>query len=129
MGRNTGAIERYRTMKKIVIGIQSQEKIRKRMLAIAKGDYKPKRGEPKVWFTSMKSMAEVLSDKNRALLNAIVDTKPESLQDLAKITGRQPSNLSRTLKTLENYGFVKLKKKDKKIVPIAKATQFEIRAA
>ena len=116
-------------MKKIVIGIQSQEKIRKRMLAIAKGDYKPKRGEPKVWFTSMKSMAEVLSDKNRALLHAIVDTKPESLQDLAKITGRQPSNLSRTLKTLESYGFVKLKKKDKKIVPIAKATQFEIRAA
>jgi predicted transcriptional regulator len=129
MSRDTGVIERYRTMKKIVIGIQSQEKIRKRILAIARGNYKPKRGEPKVWFTSMKSMAEVLSDKNRALLHVIVDTKPESLQDLAKITGRQPSNLSRTLKTLESYGFVKLQKKDKKIVPIAKATQFEIRAA
>ena len=56
------------------------------MLAIAKGEYKPRRGEPKVWFTSMKSLAEVLSDKNRALLNVIADSKPDSLQDLAKLT-------------------------------------------
>lgn len=116
-------------MKKIVIGILPQEKIRERMLAIAKGDYKPKRGEPKVWFTSMKSMAEVLSDKNRALLHVIADSKPESLQDLAKETDRQPGNLSRTLKKLESYGFVELIKKNKRITPIAKATEFEIHAA
>jgi len=48
---------------------------------------------------------------------------------LAKATDRQPSNLSRTLKTLANYGFVELKKKDKKIIPVAKATEFEIHAA
>lgn len=116
-------------MKKIVIGIMPQAKIRKRMLAIAKGEYKPKRGEPKIWFTSMKSLAEVLSDKNRALLHIIADTKPQSLQDLASATGRQPGNLSRTLKTLENYGFVELKKKNKRLVPVARATQFEIQAA
>jgi len=116
-------------MKKIVIGILPQAKIRQRMLAIAKGEYKPRRGEPKVWFTSMKSLAEVLSDKNRALLNVIAESKPDSLQDLAKLTGRQPSNLSRTLKTLESYGFVELKKDNKKIKPVAKATQFEIQAA
>ena len=116
-------------MKKVVIGIMPQDKIRARMLAIARGDYKIRRGEPKVWFTSMKSLAEVLSDRNRALLNVIADTKPDSLQDLAKATGRQPSNLSRTLKTLEGYGFVELKKENKKIRPVAKATQFEIQAA
>ncbi len=53
-------------MKAIVIGIMPQEKIRERMLAIARGEYKPKPGEPKVWFTSMKSLAEVLSDDNRS---------------------------------------------------------------
>jgi len=116
-------------MKKVVVGIMPQEKIRKRMLAIARGEYKPKRGEPKIWFTSMKSLAEVLSDKNRALLQVISVTKPESLQDLAKATGRQSSNLSRTLKTLERYGFVELKKKNKTLKPVAKATEFEIRAA
>jgi predicted transcriptional regulator len=116
-------------MKKIVIGILPQVKIRERMLAIARGDYKPKRGEPKVWFTSMKSMAEVLSDKNRALLHVIAEVKPESLQDLAEVTDRKPSNLSRTLKTLESYGFVELRRKNKKVMPVAKATEFEIHAA
>ena len=116
-------------MKKIVIGILPQEKIRARMLAIAKGEYKPKRGEPKVWFTSMKSLAEVLSDKNRDLLRLIAETKPESLKELAEASGRQPGNLSRTLKTLENYGFVELKKKNKELIPIAKSTEFEIHAA
>ncbi|MEO6824295.1 MAG: hypothetical protein ABI167_06130 [Nitrosospira sp.] len=58
-------------MKRIVIGIMPQEKIRERMLAIARGTYKPKPGEPKIWFTSMKSLAEVLSDDNRALLATI----------------------------------------------------------
>jgi predicted transcriptional regulator len=49
-------------MKPIVIGIMPQERIRERVLAISRGSYKPKPGEPKVWFTSMKSLAEVLSD-------------------------------------------------------------------
>jgi len=60
-------------MKKITFGIMTQEKIRERMLAIAKGEYKPKPSEPKIWFTSMKSLAEVLSDDNRALLKTIRD--------------------------------------------------------
>ena len=54
-------------MKTIVIGIMPQEKIRQRVLAIARGDYTPKPGEPTVWFTSMQSLADVLSDDNRAL--------------------------------------------------------------
>ena len=49
-------------MKSIKIGIMPQEKIRERMLAIARGEYHPSPEEPKIWFTSMKSLAEVLSD-------------------------------------------------------------------
>lgn len=116
-------------MKKIIVGIMPQKNIRERVLAIAKGEYKPKRGEPKVWFSSMKSLAEVLSDKNRKLLRVISESNPQSLKDLAKVTGRKPSNLSRTLRTLEGYGFVELKRENKTVRPIAKATQFEIRAA
>ena len=44
--------------KPIMIGIMPQERIRERVLAIALGQYKPKPGEPKVWFNSMKSLAE-----------------------------------------------------------------------
>ncbi|MEK6789723.1 MAG: hypothetical protein AABY68_12315 [Pseudomonadota bacterium] len=70
------------------------------MLAIAKGEYKPKHGEPKIWFTSMRSLAE--------------------------LTGRKPGNLSRTLKTMSNYGFVEMKRESRQVRPIAKATEFRI---
>jgi len=116
-------------MKAIVIGIMPQEKIRTRMLAIARGEYKPKPGEPKVWFTSMKSLAEVLSDENRALLKVISETNPESISDLAETTGRKPGNLSRTLKTMSNYGIVEMRREKRRVRPIAKATEFRIVAA
>lgn len=116
-------------MKKIAIGIMSQEKIRERMFAIAKGEYKPKPGEPKIWFTSMKSLAEVLSDENRALLKTIRDTQPESISGLAEITGRKTGNLSRTLKTMSNYGIVEMRREKRHVRPIVNATEFQILAA
>lgn len=111
-------------MKPIVIGILSQEKVRERVLAIARGDYQPKPGEPKIWFNSMKSLAEVLSDDNRALLHTILKTKPQSITALAEATGRQPSNLSRTLKTMSNYGIVELKRVGNQVRPVARAAEF-----
>ena len=115
-------------MKTIVVGIMSQERMRERVLSIAKGEYKPKPSEPKIWFTSMRSLAEVLSDENRALLKVICESKPESISSLASMTGRQPGNLSRTLKTMSNYGFVEMKRENKFLRPIAKATEFRILA-
>lgn len=58
-------------MKIIKVGITPQEKIRERMLAIAKGEFKPKPSDPRIWFTSIRSLSQVLSDKNRALLDVI----------------------------------------------------------
>lgn len=113
-------------MKPIFIGILSQEKIRERVLAIARGSYKPKPNEPKIWFTSMKSLAEVLSDENRALLHVIMEMQPESISALAEVTGRKPSNLSRTLKTMSNYGIVELRRERNQVRPVAKATEFRI---
>jgi predicted transcriptional regulator len=113
-------------MKTVRIGIMSQKEIRERTLAIAQGKYKPKPDEPKIWFTSIRSLAEVLSDDNQALLQVIMDKKPASIRELADITGRQSSNLSRTLKTLSAYGFVKLEKLNKTVCPIARATKFNV---
>jgi predicted transcriptional regulator len=95
-------------MKTLNVGIASIEDMKKRTMAIARGRLKPSKDDPKVWFTSPESFAKVLSNKNRALLNVIAATSPESLQDLAARTGRKTSNLSRTLKTMERYGFVRL---------------------
>jgi predicted transcriptional regulator len=74
----------------------------------------------------MRSLAEVLSDDNRALLKVIQDSKPESISSLADITGRKPGNLSRTLKTMSNYGFVEMKRENRHVRPIVKGTDFRI---
>lgn len=95
-------------MTTLKVGIASPDDMKARTLAVAQGKLKVKRGDPKVWFTSPESFAKVLSNKNRALLDVIAATQPQSLQALAARTGRMPSNLSRTLRTMERYGFVRL---------------------
>lgn len=97
-------------MKTMKIGIASYDDFKARTMAIARGELKPNANEPKVWFPSTESFARVLSQKNRALLATIAETHPDSLQELAERTGRKVSNLSRTLKTMERYGFVALHK-------------------
>lgn len=42
------------------------------------------------------------------------------------MTGRKPGNLSRTLKTMSNYGFVEMKRENKHVRPIAKGTDIRI---
>ena len=95
-------------MRTLRVGIASYEQMKARTLAIARGEYKPATGEPKVWFTSAESFARVLSDRNRALLGIIATSAPDSLTRLVELTGRKKSNLSRSLKTMERYGFVQL---------------------
>jgi predicted transcriptional regulator len=73
--------------KAIAIGVMPQGKLRERLLAIERGDYKPEAGDPKIWFTSMKAVASVLSDENRALLRTITETRPASIAALAVETG------------------------------------------
>lgn len=115
--------------KTLRIGIMPQEQIRERMFAIARGEYKPKASDPKIWFTSMKSLSEVLSDDNRALLRVIKSRQPASITSLAEITGRKPSNLSRTLKTMSNYGLVRMEREKSHVRPVVDATDFQIIAA
>jgi predicted transcriptional regulator len=97
-------------MEALKIGIASYEEMKARTLAIARGEYHPQPGEPKVWFTSIESVAKVLSDGNRELLDIIASRRPQSIQELAEMTGRKKSNLSRTLRTMAVYGIVRLKK-------------------
>ena len=95
-------------MKTLQIGIASYEQMKARTLAIARGEYTPARDEPTVWFPSVESFAKVLSERNQELLALIAREHPGSLTELARLAGREKSNLSRTLKTLARYGLVEL---------------------
>ena len=114
---------RARVMK---VGVISRNEYQKRTIAIAKGEYKPKKHEPKIWFESVGSMAQVLSSENQKLLKLILDHKPRSLAELERLSERKKSNLSRTLKTLERYGVVELLKENGKLIPKVKATDFKV---
>lgn len=113
----------------IRIGIMPQEKIREMTIAIAKGEYKPKRNSPKIWFPSMKALSEVLSDHNRELLHVIAQKRPESIAELAAMTGRKPNNVSRTINTMKKYGLVEVKEINRRRQPVAIGTEFLIQAS
>ena len=108
------------------VGVISKEDYEKRTIAIANGKYKPRKNEPKVWFDSVKSMAQVLGNENQELLKLIIKHKPHSLTDLERISHRKKSNLSRTLRTLEKYGIVELSRYQGKVVPKVVATDFRV---
>ena len=108
------------------VGIISREDYARRTIAVAKGRYKPRRDEPKIWFETLKSMAQILSSENQDLLKLIIDHRPRSLTELESISHRKKSNLSRTLKTLERYGIVELPKKEGRLVPKVIATDFRV---
>lgn len=85
----------------------------------------------------MKSMSELLNDKNILLLQMIEQEKPDNLKVLSELSGHQVSNLSHTLKKLiytlklAGYGIVKLEKHNRSfrcniLRPIAKGTSFNI---
>ena len=114
------------TTKVMKVGIISKEDYIQRTIAIAKGKYMPRKGEPKVWFDSVKSMAQILGNDNQELLRLIISHKPDSIAELERLSNRKKSNLSRTLKTLEKYGIVELTKEHGKIVPHVIATDFKV---
>ena len=54
------------------------------------------------------AMVKLLSGGNLALLQFIANRRPSSMRELADLTGRKESNLSRTLKKLQEAGIVTL---------------------
>ena len=95
--------------RRIKVGIMPLKEFQAYTRAIATGKHKRKQGEPKIWFNSMASLAQVLSDQNRELLALIAKKEPESISQLAILSHRSQSNLTRTLKKMEHYGLVRMK--------------------
>ncbi|MGO9772180.1 MAG: transcriptional regulator [Roseiarcus sp.] len=95
-------------MKILRIGVAPYQEMKAGAMAIARGELTPGPDEPKLWFPSIESLARVLSDKNRALIDLIIERRPQSLAELEQLSGRARSNLSRTLKSMERFGLIEL---------------------
>jgi predicted transcriptional regulator len=114
-------------VKTLKVGIANYQEMKARTIRVARGEEGASAAAPTVWFTSMESFAKVLSDGNRELLRVIAEQAPGSLDELAKMTGRAKSNLSRTLKMMEGYGFVRLERGFRgRVMPRVTADRIEL---
>ncbi len=113
-------------------------------LALARGARPVDPSAPKIWceradgtkgtksrvqFRSLEAGAKLLSAKNRMLLRAIAERKPQSVTELAAMTGRAEQNVLRTLKKFVAAGIVRLDKGEGRALrPIlaARKVHFEI---
>ncbi len=105
-------------MTTLKVGIADYDEMKARTMRIAKGEERPTPGDPKVWFISTESFAQILSSGNRELLRVIDEQAPGSLEELSRITGRAKSSLSRTLKKMASYGLIRMEPGEgQKVVP------------
>ena len=113
------------TLPILEVGILSREAYIKRTIAIAKGEYQPQTNEPKVWFESLTALDKLLNE-NKVLLNLILEKQPQSLSELARVSGYDNHTISRVLKTLAQYGIVSLEKHHNALKPIVNGLRFRI---
>lgn len=80
-----------------------------------------------LWFRNLNALSQVLSDENRRLIGLIEQHRPKSLPELAALSGRETSNLSRTLRMLSRYGILELRRgKRRAIAPIVRVRAIQL---
>jgi predicted transcriptional regulator len=99
------------------VKIQSHGALRKEMKAVATGRRQPPRHASGISFDSVETLLRLLTPKNRELLAIIRDKNPQSIAELAELTGRKSPNVTRTLGKLEAVGFIRMKTVKRRKVP------------
>ena len=108
--------------------IQSFQALMGDMRAVAKGQRRAPKDAGGISFNSAEAVVRLLTPENRQLLAFIRDRAPQSVQELADLTGRAQPNLTRTLAKLEAMGLVKSEVKGRRKVLTVQARKivFEI---
>ncbi|MDE1980747.1 MAG: MarR family transcriptional regulator [Betaproteobacteria bacterium] len=109
------------------VKIQSHASLRKEMIAVARGEKSAPKDAGGISFESVEALLRLLTPQNRKLLAVIRDKKPQSIAELAELTGRASPNLTRTLGKLEAVGFVRLESVDRRKIPTAAVHSLQIK--
>ena len=99
------------------VKIQGHAALRKEMTVVARGDKAASKDAGGFSFDSVEALLRLLTPQNRALLAVIRDKKPQSIAELAELTGRAQPNLTRTLGKLEAIGFVRFTNVNRRKIP------------
>jgi predicted transcriptional regulator len=65
-------------MKPVKVGIMPLEQYKRYTIGIARGQIKPKKSDPKIWFDTIETCMQVLSTHNLNLLKLIDEKKKPS---------------------------------------------------
>ena len=108
------------------VKIQGHAALRKEMKAVASGKAAAPKNAGGISFDSVETLLRLLTPQNRALLAVIRDKKPQSIAELAELTGRAQPNLTRTLGKLEAIGFVRFTSVNRRKIPMAAVRSLKI---
>ena len=106
---------------------QGHTALKNEMKAVARGAKRAPVDAGAPSFNSVAALMRLLTPANRALLATIRNQRPQSIAELAKLTGRAAPNLTRTLGKLEAVGFIRMDAVAKRRVPRALVQTFRVR--
>ena len=89
--------------------VQNLRSLREEMKAVARGERPAPADAAKPSFNSVDAVVRLLTPENRQLLAIIRDRKPQSVAELAEMSGRAQPNLTRTLAKMASAGFITMK--------------------
>ncbi|MEA2740641.1 MAG: hypothetical protein QOH05_3948 [Acetobacteraceae bacterium] len=75
---------------------------------------------------SAEAVIRLLTPENRDLLRTIRDAKPQSVAELARLTGRAEPNLLRTLGKLEAFGLLDMRMVERRRVPTVRVGKLHV---
>lgn len=111
----------------LTLGVMRATALQARHRAIAQGHFTPGPDDPKIWFTAIQTLADLLSDERRALLDALDEHQPESVLALSQWLGQPVVEVHQQLGPLVTHGLVEMRDQPKGPPrPVAKANVFHI---
>ncbi|MCM2359157.1 MAG: hypothetical protein NDI77_13490 [Geobacteraceae bacterium] len=117
--------------KKVNIGIKSVEEALDDFVkageALERGEkVKPVKG---IYFTNLDAFRKVLTQKRLELLHIIKTEHPESITQLARLAGRDVTNVADDVKYLAEVGLVEMKKEKRAHIPTVNYDAISLRIA
>ena len=106
--------------------VQSLHDLEAEMRAVARGERPapPDAAQPSL--DSAEALLRLLTPENRSLLRTIRDSHPQSVAELARLSGRAEPNLLRTLAKLESAGLLQMKTVARRRMPVSTISRLRV---
>ncbi len=98
--------------------VQSLHELEAEMRAVARGERPAPPDAALPSLDSAEALLRLLTPENRSLLRTIRDSRPQSVAELARLSGRAEPNLLRTLAKLESAGLLQMKTVARRRIPV-----------